>query len=71
MAAQALVRHSYTNLHETYEVNVMGAVNLLELVCETNGVLVAVNITTDKCYENKEWLWAYPGLTIKVLDYTA
>lgn len=59
MAAQPLVRYSYENPRETYEVNVMGAVNLLDIVRQTNFVKALVNVTTDKCYENKEWLWAY------------
>ena len=59
MAAQALVRQSYTRPRETYETNVMGTVNLMEAVRQTSSVKTMVNITTDKCYENKEWLWAY------------
>jgi CDP-glucose 4,6-dehydratase len=59
MAAQALVRYSYTNPVETYATNVMGTVNLLEAVRQTGCVSVVVNVTTDKCYENKEWLQPY------------
>jgi CDP-glucose 4,6-dehydratase len=59
MAAQPLVRYSYSYPRETYEVNVMGTVNLLDAVRETGIAKVVVNVTTDKCYENKEWLWAY------------
>lgn len=59
MAAQPLVRYSYQNPRETYEVNVMGTVNLLEAIRLTGGVKAVVNITTDKCYENKEWHWGY------------
>jgi len=59
MAAQALVRESYRNPVETYEVNVMGTVNLLEAVRHVPGVKVIVNVTSDKCYENKEWYWGY------------
>lgn len=60
MAAQPLVRYSYLYPRETYEVNVMGTVNLLDAVREMNGEVKAlVNVTTDKCYENKEWIWAY------------
>jgi CDP-glucose 4,6-dehydratase len=54
MAAQPLVRYSYQNPVETYATNVMGTVNVLEAVRNTSGVLCAVNVTTDKCYENKE-----------------
>lgn len=59
MAAQPLVRYSYVNPRETYEVNVMGTVNLLDVVRKTGFGKAVVNVTTDKCYENKEWLWAY------------
>ncbi|MBL0716610.1 MAG: CDP-glucose 4,6-dehydratase [Desulfosarcina sp.] len=59
MAAQSLVRYSYNNPVETYSTNIMGTVNLLEAVRKTNVVRVIVNITSDKCYKNKEWLWGY------------
>ena len=59
MAAQPLVRYSYQNPVETYSTNVMGTVHLLECVRNTPGVKAVVNITTDKCYENKEWVWGY------------
>jgi CDP-glucose 4,6-dehydratase len=59
MAAQPLVRESYKNPVETYETNVMGIVNLLEAVRCCKSVKAVVNVTTDKCYENKEWLWGY------------
>jgi CDP-glucose 4,6-dehydratase len=59
MAAQPLVRHSYVEPVETYSTNVMGTVNVLEAVRHTPGVKAVVNITTDKCYENREWVWAY------------
>jgi len=59
MAAQPLVRYSYQNPVETYATNVMGTVHLLEAVRNTPGVKAVVNITTDKCYENKEWSWGY------------
>lgn len=59
LAAQPLVRYSYTNPVETYAVNVMGTVNLLEAVRQTKTVQAVVNITTDKCYENREWVWPY------------
>ncbi|MFM9913958.1 MAG: CDP-glucose 4,6-dehydratase [Methylophilaceae bacterium] len=54
MAAQALVRPSYANPVETYATNVMGTVNLLEAVRQTDCVRAVVNVTTDKCYDNKE-----------------
>mgnify|MGYP000644454872 CR=1 FL=1 len=59
MAAQPLVRYSYANPVETYATNVMGTVNLLEAVKATPSVRATVNVTTDKCYENQEWLWGY------------
>lgn len=59
MAAQALVRYSYTHPVETYAVNVMGVVNLFEAVRATPGIKAVVNVTTDKCYENREWHWGY------------
>ena len=59
MAAQPLVRYSYQNPVETYSTNVMGTVHILEAVRNTPGVKAVVNITTDKCYENREWLWGY------------
>jgi CDP-glucose 4,6-dehydratase len=59
MAAQPLVRLSYQSPVETYATNVMGTVHLLESVRHTSTVRALVNITTDKCYENKEWVWGY------------
>ncbi len=59
MAAQPLVRHSYDEPVETYATNVMGTVHLLESVRRVGGVRAVVNITTDKCYENREWIWGY------------
>jgi len=59
MAAQALVRYSYVEPVETYSTNVMGTVNLLEAVRGAGSVKAVVNVTSDKCYENKEWAWGY------------
>ena len=59
MAAQPLVRQSYVDPVETYSTNVMGTVHLLEAVRRTPGVRAVVNVTTDKCYENREWVWGY------------
>ena len=59
MAAQALVRHSYDNPVETYSTNVMGTVHLLEAVRGTPSVKAVLNVTSDKCYENREWVWGY------------
>lgn len=59
LAAQPLVRQSYEDPVETYAVNVMGTVNLLEVLRKTESVKAVVNVTTDKCYENREWVWPY------------
>lgn len=59
MAAQPLVRESYRSPAETYTVNVIGTVNLFEAVRQTRSVRAVVNVTTDKCYENREWVWGY------------
>lgn len=59
LAAQPLVRYSYDNPIETYEVNVMGTANLLEGVRLHSQAKSVVCITTDKCYENREWVWGY------------
>jgi CDP-glucose 4,6-dehydratase len=59
MAAQALVRQSYRDPVATYATNVMGTVHLLEAVREADCVEAVVIVTSDKCYENKEWDWAY------------
>jgi CDP-glucose 4,6-dehydratase len=59
MAAQSLVRESYRNPVETYSINVMGTVNLFEAVKNAKGVKAVINVTTDKCYENREWVWGY------------
>jgi CDP-glucose 4,6-dehydratase len=59
MAAQPLVRLSYDDPMDTYSTNVMGTVYLLEAVKQIGGVKAVVNITSDKCYENREWVWGY------------
>lgn len=59
MAAQPLVRESYKNPIDTYSTNVMGTVHLLEACRYTKSVKSIVNVTTDKCYENREWHWGY------------
>lgn len=59
LAAQALVRRSYANPVETYATNVLGTVHLLEAVRRGGGVRAVVNVTSDKCYENREWVWGY------------
>jgi CDP-glucose 4,6-dehydratase len=59
MAAQPLVIESYRNPVETFETNVMGTVNVLEAIRQYGKFVAFVNVTTDKCYENKEWIWSY------------
>lgn len=59
MAAQAIVKKSYKNPVDTYTINIIGTVNLLEAIRHTPGIKAVVNVTTDKCYENKEWHWGY------------
>ena len=59
MAAQSLVHYTYRDPVGTYATNVMGTVHLLEAVRETDSVKAALIVTSDKCYENREWHWAY------------
>ena len=59
MAAQPLVRLSYQQPIETYATNVMGTLHLLEAARHAGSVRAIVNVTTDKCYDNKEWTWGY------------
>lgn len=59
MAAQPLVRLSYAQPKLTYDTNIGGTVNLLECCRASSSVKVIINVTTDKCYENKEWVWGY------------
>lgn len=59
LAAQSLVRYSYANPAETYATNVMGTVHVLEAARAHRTGLPVVVVTTDKCYENREWLWGY------------
>lgn len=59
MAAQALVLESYRDPLKTYDTNIMGTINILEAIRHTESVTNAVIITTDKCYDNKEWIYGY------------
>lgn len=59
LAAQPLVRRSYADPCETYETNVIGTLNVLEALREIDKSCVAVLITSDKCYDNVEWVWGY------------
>ncbi len=59
LAAQPLVRRSYREPRETWETNVLGTVNVLEAVRSCPAVRACVVVTSDKCYENREWVWGY------------
>ena len=59
MAAQSLVRYSYINPKETYETNVIGTLNVFEAIKHVDSVRVVINVTSDKCYENKGWAYGY------------
>ncbi len=59
LAAQSIVRASYDDPIGTYSVNVMGTANVLEAIRHAQGVRAVVIVTTDKCYENREWVWGY------------
>jgi CDP-glucose 4,6-dehydratase len=59
LAAQPIVRLSYDEPKMTFDTNVGGTVNVFEAVRKTSSVKVLVNITSDKCYDNKEWVWGY------------
>jgi CDP-glucose 4,6-dehydratase len=59
LAAQSLVRLSYESPLETYSVNVMGTLTVFEAVRQAGTVRALINCTSDKCYENQEWLWGY------------
>ena len=59
LAAQPIVRKSYADPIDTFNTNVMGTVNLFDVIRKSESVKVVVNVTSDKCYENKEWTWGY------------
>jgi CDP-glucose 4,6-dehydratase len=59
LAAQALVRDSYDNPVETFSSNVMGTAHVLEACRNTQSVRAVVVVSSDKCYENREWIWGY------------
>ncbi len=59
LAAQPLVRESYISPVETFETNILGTLNVMEIARHTGSVKVILNVTTDKVYKNNEWLWAY------------
>ena len=59
MAAQSLVRPSYEFPLETFDTNVMGTANVLDAARKTKSLRAVINVTSDKCYDNKEWIWGY------------
>jgi CDP-glucose 4,6-dehydratase len=59
LAAQAIVSESYDNPIDTYETNILGSINVLEAIRKSNSVKALVYVTSDKCYENNEWIWGY------------
>lgn len=59
LSAQPIVRYSYINPVQTFETNIIGTVNIFEACRSADSVRAIVNITSDKCYENKEWVWGY------------
>ena len=59
MAAQSVVRRGHEDPIETYSSNVMGTVHVLEALRQLRHSCIVVNVTSDKCYENREWVWAY------------
>jgi CDP-glucose 4,6-dehydratase len=59
LAAQPLVRRSYGNPDETFETNVVGTVRVLDACRTSDSIRAIVNVTSDKCYENHEWVWGY------------
>ena len=59
MAALPLVRHSYKYPLDTLSTNILGSIHVLEAIRQSGGVRVVINVTSDKCYENREWVWGY------------
>lgn len=59
LAAQPIVLESYQNPKYTFETNVTGTINLFECIRKSESVKVAINVTSDKCYRNNEWIWGY------------
>ena len=59
LAAQPLVRLSYSEPVDTFETNILGTINIFEAARKTKSVQAIINVTSDKCYENKEWIWGY------------
>ncbi len=59
LAAQSVVRSSYIDPVANYKTNIMGTVNLFEAIRQVAGIRAVVNVTSDKCYDNREWVWGY------------
>ncbi len=59
LAAQSLVRYSYENPIETFQTNILGTAHVLEVSQQTASVKAVLNVTSDKCYDNREWIWGY------------
>ncbi len=59
LAAQSLVLDSYQDPVGTFETNIMGTVNIFDIARKTDSVRAIINVTSDKCYENREWVWGY------------
>jgi len=59
LAAQTIVLESYRNPKDTFDINIQGTVNILECCRKSNSVKACIIVTSDKCYDNKEWLWGY------------
>lgn len=59
LAAQPLVRYSYNNPVDTYSTNIMGLVNLFDISKKIGSPKAIINVTSDKCYQNNEWIWPY------------
>ena len=64
LAAQALVGKSYINPVETISTNTIGTLNILDILCNCLDTKVAILITSDKCYQNNEWLWVIKKMTL-------
>lgn len=59
LAAQPLVKYSYEHPKDTYDINVMGTMNILEAIRLHESTKIGIMVTSDKCYENNEWVWGY------------
>jgi nucleoside-diphosphate-sugar epimerase len=71
LTAQPLVRESYEDPVRAFETNVMGTVHLHEAFRQAEGVKVVINVTSDKCYDNREWVWGYRSQGRRVTNIPA